>query len=67
MGYFLLYESMFDSVLYARDKWLVKGGMLFPDRAKMYVAAMDDEAYYKKKLVNTFLFRIFGIMFMALR
>jgi type I protein arginine methyltransferase len=22
MGYFLLYESMFDSVLYARDKWL---------------------------------------------
>lgn len=50
MGYFLLYESMFDSVLYARDKWLAKGGMLFPDRAKMYVAAMDDEAYYKKKL-----------------
>lgn len=22
MGYFLLYESMFDSVIYARDKWL---------------------------------------------
>ena len=22
-----------------------------PDRAKMYIAAMDDEAYYKKKLV----------------
>lgn len=22
MGYFLLYESMFDSVLFARDKWL---------------------------------------------
>jgi protein arginine N-methyltransferase 1 len=67
MGYFLLYESMFDSVLYARDKWLAKGGMLFPDRAKMYVAAMDDEAYYKKKLVNILLYRIFGIMSMALR
>ena len=23
MGYFLLYESMLDTVLYARDKWLV--------------------------------------------
>ncbi len=23
MGYFLLYESMLDTVIYARDKWLV--------------------------------------------
>ena len=23
MGYFLIYESMLDTVLYARDKWLV--------------------------------------------
>ncbi len=51
MGYFLLYESMFDSVLFARDKWLREGGILMPDRAKMYIAALDDEAYYKKKLV----------------
>ena len=28
MGYFLLYESMFDTVLYARDKWLSEGGMV---------------------------------------
>ena len=27
-----------------------------PDRAKMYIAAMDDEAYYKKKLVIVLLF-----------
>ena len=26
MGYFLIYESMFDSVIYARDKWLAKDG-----------------------------------------
>jgi len=51
MGYFLLYESMFDSVLFARDKWLAHDGLLFPDRAKMYIALVDDEAYYKKKLV----------------
>lgn len=53
MGYFLLYESMFDSVLFARDKWLRQGGIMLPDRAQMYIAALDDEAYYRKKLVLT--------------
>ena len=42
MGYFLLYESMFDSVLFARDKWLAKGGMLFPNKATMFIAAIED-------------------------
>lgn len=27
MGYFLLFESMLDTVLYARDKWLAPGGV----------------------------------------
>ena len=43
MGYFLLYESMLDCVLFARDKWLKKGGMMFPNKATMYIAAMEDE------------------------
>ena len=64
MGYFLLYESMFDSVLYARDKWLREGGILMPNRAKMYMAVIDDQAYYAKKLVLLKSFRIIGIMFM---
>ena len=42
MGYFLLYESMLDTVLYARDKWLVKGGIVFPDKAVMYLCAVED-------------------------
>ena len=33
MGYFLLYESMLDSVLWARDKYLAKDGKMLPDRA----------------------------------
>ena len=33
MGYFLLYESMLDSVLWARDKYLAPGGKMLPDRA----------------------------------
>ena len=28
MGYFLLYESMLDCVLFARDKWLVQDGLV---------------------------------------
>ena len=28
MGYFLIYESMLDSVLFARDKWLKKDGIV---------------------------------------
>ena len=41
MGYFLLYESMLDTVLYARDTYLVPGGKIFPDRATMYLAAIE--------------------------
>lgn len=66
MGYFLLYESMFDSVIYARNKWLRPGGILLPNRAKMYISVLDDEAYYNKKLVKYKVYRIFGIMYMAL-
>ena len=32
MGYCLFCESMLDTVLYARDKWLKPGGLMFPDR-----------------------------------
>ena len=52
MGYFLLYEAMLDSVLFARDKWLRPGGLMLPNKAQMFMAVLDDEAYYKKKLVR---------------
>jgi protein arginine N-methyltransferase 1 len=42
MGYFLLYESMLDTVLFARDKWLVKDGVVFPDKAVLYLSAIED-------------------------
>merc|ERR1711997_1165695 len=45
MGYCLFYESMLDSVLYARDKWLAPNGMMFPDRATMYICAIEDRQY----------------------
>lgn len=50
MGYFLLYESMFDSILYAKNKWLVKDGYLFPDKAQIFISALEDSEYKKKKI-----------------
>lgn len=43
MGYALLHESMLNSVLYARDKWLRKpGGLILPSKAELYIAPMSD-------------------------
>lgn len=33
MGFYLLHEGMLDSVIFARDKFLRKGGHLYPDTA----------------------------------
>jgi protein arginine N-methyltransferase 1 len=50
MGYFLLYESMLDTVLFARDKWLAPGGLLFPDKASLFIAAIEDANYRRDKI-----------------
>ncbi|TGZ81377.1 S-adenosyl-L-methionine-dependent methyltransferase [Ascodesmis nigricans] len=50
MGYFLLYESMLDTVLLARDKYLVPGGLIFPDKAHIYVAGIEDGEYKDEKI-----------------
>ncbi len=45
MGYFLFYESMLDTVLYARDKWLVPGGLVLPDKATLSMVGIEDGEY----------------------
>ncbi|KAM8823265.1 protein arginine N-methyltransferase 6 [Spinachia spinachia] len=42
MGYALLHESMLNSVLYARDKWLQPGGIILPSKAELYIAPICD-------------------------
>lgn len=49
MNTFLLYESMLDTVLWARDKYLSQGGKMFPNRASMYVAALEDEGEKRRR------------------
>lgn len=41
MGYFLLRESMLDSVLVARDKFLKPGGAMYPSHANMYLVPIQ--------------------------
>ena len=50
MGYFLLYESMLDTVLYARDKWLQKDGYMLPDHATITLAGIEDTDYKSTKV-----------------
>ncbi|KAH6564614.1 hypothetical protein BASA60_010262 [Batrachochytrium salamandrivorans] len=50
MGYCLLYESMLNTVLHARDLYLSPGGLIFPDKATMYVAAIEDADYKEQKI-----------------
>ncbi|KAF3486769.1 hypothetical protein F2Q69_00057645 [Brassica cretica] len=50
MGYFLLFENMLDSVLYARNKWLVDGGIVLPDKASLFLTAIEDSEYKEDKI-----------------
>ncbi|GME74736.1 unnamed protein product [Ambrosiozyma monospora] len=50
MGYFLLYESMLDTVLIARDRYLKKGGLIFPDKASIQIAMIEDAEYKDEKI-----------------
>ena len=67
MGYFLIYESMLDSVLYARDKWLNPGGLviknnkkqILPDKAVINIAGIEDNNYKKSK--SQFWDNVYGI------
>jgi protein arginine N-methyltransferase 1 len=50
MGYCLFYESMLKTVLYARDKWLNADGVLYPDKAQLFVCAIEDRQYKDDKI-----------------
>ena len=49
MGYFLLFESMLDTVIKARDKYLVEGGLILPDFVTLNMVAIEDFEYKQEK------------------
>ncbi|KAJ3013289.1 UNVERIFIED_CONTAM: Protein arginine N-methyltransferase 3 [Siphonaria sp. JEL0065] len=49
MGYFLLFEGMFDSVITARDRWLAPGGVMAPSHANILIAGLEDADWINDK------------------
>ena len=50
-GYFLLFNSRLKNIIYARNKFLKENGIIFPDKAILYLGAMED---YNKKSIFEF-------------
>jgi len=42
MGYFLLFESMLDSLIFARDKYLNKNGIMLPNECNIFICGVSD-------------------------
>ena len=49
MGNFLLSNSFLKSVIYARDKFLVRDGLIFPDKATLFISGIQDEEFKQSK------------------
>lgn len=50
MGFFLLHESMLESLIFARNKWLKGDGVLFPDRAELFLSLGNGQQLWEKKV-----------------
>lgn len=50
MGYMLLYESMLESVITARDRWLKPGGLILPSSATLYMAPVTHTDRYRDSI-----------------
>ncbi|KAJ8047628.1 Protein arginine N-methyltransferase 6 [Holothuria leucospilota] len=50
MGYSLLYESMLNSVICARDKWLKAGGWMLPSSAHIFIAPFTDDSVQQERV-----------------
>ncbi|KAL3265706.1 hypothetical protein HHI36_009909 [Cryptolaemus montrouzieri] len=48
MGYFLLFEGMLDSFIYARNKFLAPNGIVLPNRCNISLVGVSDLDSYKK-------------------
>lgn len=48
MGFYLLHESMLNSVIVARDKWLKEDGLMLPSSADIYICPVSMKDYVKE-------------------
>ncbi|ODN78581.1 hypothetical protein L202_04189 [Cryptococcus amylolentus CBS 6039] len=50
MGYMLLYESMLDSVLVARDRFLSPTGLMAPSQTRLAISAITGERVFRERV-----------------
>jgi SAM-dependent methyltransferase len=50
MGFYLVHESMMNSVLDARDRWLKPDGLMLPSHATIYACPVSMDQYRRDKL-----------------
>jgi len=50
MGTFLIFESMLESVLFARDNLLKENGLMLPSQANIFFAPVTNEKMYSEKV-----------------
>jgi protein arginine N-methyltransferase 3 len=48
MGYFLFFEGMLDSVIYARDNYLKEGGFILPNRCTISLVGYGSDERYQE-------------------
>ncbi|XP_068154143.1 LOW QUALITY PROTEIN: protein arginine N-methyltransferase 1 [Drosophila tropicalis] len=65
MGYFLLYESMLDSIIYARENHLKSGGLILPNRCTLSLFGHGDDKLYGEQV--EFWSDVYGVDMTALR
>jgi len=52
MGFYLLHESMLDSVILARDKHLDEDGIMFPSHATIYAAPVQMDEWVQEQFTD---------------
>ena len=52
MGYFLLYESMMNSVLDARNRFGTKDTIILPNKATIYLCGIEDRELWARKALH---------------
>ncbi|KAJ8906934.1 hypothetical protein NDN08_003418 [Rhodosorus marinus] len=50
MGFYLLHESMLDSVILSRDKFLKPGGTMVPSQAKIFLSLVSVPDLYRERV-----------------
>lgn len=66
MGYFLLFEGMLDTVIFARDNYLSPGGKLLPNRCNISIVGSGDTSKYEMRR-EVSRCRILKVVFSSLR